>query len=406
MGLIDELKASDKKGLFVSNTEYVSYSTGLLPLDYANGYWKRIVKPDGTVDFMPMVGISAGSINTIIGSTGTGKTTMGMGIGWGIVRKFDDGLLILVDAEKGAFGDRIFSVTGVDPNDPRIQLHKDKTTIEDVLDMFNDICETKERGGRKYMYEVPYAGINGSSAMVYVPTVCIIDSLPSFNSKEFDDKTLGGNIDGMRGARDASRFFTNILDKSWKYNVIWIIINHIRPKADMNPYAGTPNGLMMLKQGEQLPRGAVAQYYSNTFFRISAKKSDNYLYDEMGFEGRRCTIQLAKSRSNQVGTSFPVAFIDGRFDSTFTVYEYLNAVGLIKGRNPYLYVEGFDQIKFNRKDFRAKMSYEPAFRQMVLEVMAPYMLSLLGPKPKVEEPEQKLLGYGELVLPMPSILAA
>ncbi|MCM1214035.1 MAG: hypothetical protein NC548_05895 [Lachnospiraceae bacterium] len=400
MGLIDELKANDKKGLFVSNNEYVSYSTGLLPLDYANGYWKKIIKADGTPDYIPMVGIPAGSITTVIGSTGTGKTTMAVGMGWGIVRKFEDGLLVLVDAEKGAFGDRIFNVTGVDPTDPRIQLHKDSTTIEDVLSMVDEICETKERGGKKYKYDVPYAGVNGTTASVYVPTVIVIDSLPSFNSKEFDDKTLGGNIDGMRGAKDVSRFFTNILDKSWKYNIIWFIINHIRPKAEMNPYAGTPNGLMMLKQGEQLPRGAVAQYYSNTFFRISARKSDNYLYDEMGFEGRRCTLQLAKSRSNQVGTSFPVAFIDGRFDSTFTVFEYLNAIGLIKGRNPYLYIEGYDNIKFNRKDFRAKMSYEPAFRQMALEVMAPYMLSLLGPKPRIEDTEQKLLGYGELELPI------
>ena len=38
--LFDDLRANDTKGLFVSNDNFVNYSTGLLPLDYANGFWK------------------------------------------------------------------------------------------------------------------------------------------------------------------------------------------------------------------------------------------------------------------------------------------------------------------------------------------------------------------------------
>ena len=39
MSLVEDLRANDKKGLFKSNDEFVNYSTGLLPLDYANGFW-------------------------------------------------------------------------------------------------------------------------------------------------------------------------------------------------------------------------------------------------------------------------------------------------------------------------------------------------------------------------------
>ena len=38
MGLIDSLRKADKKGLFKSADSFASYSTGFLPLDYANGF--------------------------------------------------------------------------------------------------------------------------------------------------------------------------------------------------------------------------------------------------------------------------------------------------------------------------------------------------------------------------------
>ena len=38
MGLIDSLRKADKKGLFKSADSFAAYSTGFLPLDYANGF--------------------------------------------------------------------------------------------------------------------------------------------------------------------------------------------------------------------------------------------------------------------------------------------------------------------------------------------------------------------------------
>ena len=173
--------------------------------------------------------------------------------------------------------------------------------------------------------------IDGKPYKIYPPTVVVIDSLPSFNGRDYDDTSLGSNVDGMRGAKDVSRFFTNCLDNATKYNIVFLVVNHIRPKAEMNPYAQPPKGLMMLGQAEQLPRGAVAQYYSTTYFRINAKRSDAYTMEDNGFTGFKCIIQLAKTKSNVVGTSFPIAFTGDGFDPYYSIYEFANSIGLIKG---------------------------------------------------------------------------
>ena len=74
MSLMRELDAGDKKGLFKSNDTFVNYSTGLLPLDYANGFWLTIDDKEG-YRRVPVTGIIGGTFVSVIGSTGSGKST-------------------------------------------------------------------------------------------------------------------------------------------------------------------------------------------------------------------------------------------------------------------------------------------------------------------------------------------
>lgn len=328
----------------------------------------------------------------------THNTTFADQLGWNIIKNFEDGVMYHIDAEKTSFKQRIIDICGAKYDDPRIKLIKNHTSIEDVQQMFNKICDVKEAGGDQYKYEVKGKSLNGKPFKHYVPTVFIIDSLPSFNSKDYNVEDLGNNVDQMRAAKDVTRFYTNCLDRAWKYNITFIVINHIRPKADMNPYAAPPRGLLMLGPQETLPRGQVAQYYSQTFIRINNKKSDAYTMEDNGFTGYKCTMQLAKSKSNVVGTSFPVAFISELgFDPVYSIYEFANSIGMIGGRNPYLYIQGLEQFKFNRKDFRSKMIQDIQFREAVLEVLRPYYDALLGSKKNLEEEEnQPKIGYGEI----------
>ena len=381
MGFLEELKANDKKGLFRSDDNTVSFPTGFHALDYANGYYQT-VKISGEYKHIRRLGIPPG-FTTIIGSSGVGKSTFCLGAGWNIVKRFSNGQFIYVDCEKTMTKQRIIEVTGASPEDPRITLMKERTAIEDVLELLDEICERKEANKNEIQIEIKDQSLDGKPYKIYPPTVVVIDSLPSFNGRDYDDTSLGSNVDGMRGAKDVSRFFTNCLDNATKYNIVFLVVNHIRPKAEMNPYAQPPKGLMMLGQAEQLPRGAVAQYYSTTYFRINSKRSDAYTMEDNGFTGFKCIIQLAKTKSNVVGTSFPVAFTGDGFDPYYSIYEFANSIGLIKGRNPYLYFEGLEELKFNRKDFVPRMKFEEGFGPRVMAVMRPYFDMLLGDKPKL-----------------------
>lgn len=394
MSFIDELNAGDKHGLFKSDDTYVTYSTGILPLDYANGFWQEAIGPNGEPILVPVTGVTGGTVITIIGFTGTGKTTFGLQMGYNIIKPFKNSTMHVIDTEKTANRQRLSRITQSIYEDPRLILKKENTSIEDVLKMFDRVCEIKEDGGKTYMYQVP--GHDGKPVWVYIPTVFMIDSLPNFNSAEFNTEDLGSNTDGMRGAKDVTRFFTNVLDRAWKYNVTFIVINHIRPKTEMNQYAPMPRGLMMLGPSEQLPRGAVAQYYSNTFFRINMVKSSAYTVEDNGFKGYKATIQLAKSKTNQVGTSFHVAYLgeDG-FDSWYTIYEFAADNGLIKGKNPYLYIDGLEALKFNRKDFRTLIATNEQFRNAVLWRLKPFLEQLLGtPSVKSEQSDTPVFEYG------------
>ena len=388
MSLITELESQDKKGLFRSNDNVVCYPTGISVLDYANGYWTEVMNKEGELVRIPNIGIPGGSLVSIIGSTGNGKTTLAVQMGWNIVKNFDDGMLIIVDCEKSSERERICNILNCARDESRLRLNKEHSSIDDVLESFDILCKTKEAGGKRYMYEVKNRTFNGESFWTYVPTVYIIDSLPKFNCRDFNDKDLGGNTDSMRGAKDVTRFYTNIVDRAWQFNVIFIVINHIRPNLIMNPYVSPPRGLMMINpQSETLPRGSVAQYYSSIYFRINSKKSAAYTIADDGFTGFKCDIQLAKSRTNIVGSTFPVTFNSDRgFDPVYSMYEFASSLGLVQGRNPYLTIKGFEERKFNRKEFVTLMTVDENFRNGVLTVLKPYYESLLSSKKeKVEE---------------------
>lgn len=395
MSLLAELDAGDKKGLFKSNDTFVNYSTGLLPLDYANGFWLTIDDGDG-YRRVPVTGIIGGTFVSVIGSTGSGKSTFADQMGFNIIKPFEDGILFHIDAEQTNLKERMVQVTGTDPRDDRLRLKKDFVHIEAVMDMFNKICAIKESSGNAYKYEVEDRTFDGKKFLAYVPTVFVIDSLPRFNSE--DNRTeddLGSNMDGARAAKDIERFFNNCLGRMMKYNITIITINHIRPKVIADPYNQPPKGLMMLKPNETVSRGYAAQFYSQNYFRVESIKSNMYKIEDVGFQGFKSSIQIAKTKTAFVGSTIDACF-NGEigFDPVYTMLEFAKAIGIIEGRNPFLYLSGAPAFKFSRKDFRSKFLGEKQFRDVFMGIITPHLEALLGSK---ELTEHDKVQYGDFM---------
>ena len=370
--LVDALRQNDKKGLFRSDDTFVSYSTGILPLDFANGFWMTQVNEAGETVRKAVLGILGGKLILLFGTTGSGKTTLAEQIAYRVIKPFEDGVMMLIDCEQAALKERLCAITCKDQDDSRIILDVDHTSIEDVLDIVNEICTVKEDAGKQYMYEEKGADYHGGSVWTYVPTVLIIDSLRQFNPKNKDVITLGGNMDNAREAQCIARFLDNVINRINKYNITIIYTNHIQPKIDANPYAQPPRGLMLNPQTETLPRGTRPLFLAHTAIKVSAVKSNMYTVKDDGFDGFMAVLLLAKSKTNFIGATINACFNAATgFDPIYTMLEFAKQCGLIQGKNPNLYVEGLQDMKFSRKNFRDKMINDPTFNRKFMTIMQP-----------------------------------
>lgn len=396
MGLLDDLYASSKnKTMWDSNDLFVNYTTGLLPLDYANGFWMTMRDENGKKKMVAVPGILGGKMILMFGSTGSGKTTLACQMAYSIIKPFEDGLFFLIDTEHTALKERICQITTMEPDDNRLRLVEDHTSIEDVLEMINEVCKAKEEGGDQYKYTVMNRSYDGKPFKYYVPTVFVIDSLREFSSRDMTTTDLGSNMDGARGARDTAWFLDKVLLNMQKYNIVLICTNHIQPKIDVNPYAPPPRGLIMMPQTETLPKGQRPLFLAHTAIRCNAIKSNIYTKDDVGFDGMMVTLQLAKSKTNFIGATLNVA-LNAKigFDPIFTMYEFAQQCKLIQGRNPNLFLPGMEDKKFSRKNFREKMVTDREFNRRFMETMRPYLEALIGTK---EATEDENIKYGDYV---------
>ena len=241
--LLEALKAGKHKHLFKSSNGFAVYSTGFQVLDAINAFAIPYTLPDGTLKTDIARGIIGGRFVTLIGMSGTGKSTLADQIGWNIVKDFPNGVLIHVDVEQTMLRHRLLESIGVLPDDPvnsRIIIDQENTYIEDVLTIVNDLCITKESMGDAAMYEADGKWFGEKTIKLYEPTVIIVDSLPSFTSSNSDTTTLDGQMTTNRDVAMVSQFYTKLLAKMNKYNITVIATNHIKPKIIVDVYNPPP----------------------------------------------------------------------------------------------------------------------------------------------------------------------
>lgn len=384
MSLIDEIRKHDKKGLFTSNDAFANYLTGFAPLDYANGFYLDVKNEEtGTMTQRAIKGIIGGTFTTVIGKSGSGKTTLAVQMGANIIRPFEDGILIYVDAERTALKQRLCDITGIRNDDPRLILRNDKTSIEDVFELVQGICEGKASDPARFMYEVPSLIEGHEPFKMYVPTVIVIDSLYTFASRERKDTELEGGMSSNREAKEIAQFYSKCLNNMSEYNITIIVVNHIRPKIEANPFSHTPSQLVMIKQGESIPRGETPIYLSQNVFRCSIlRPSENtYTVEKDGFSGYKIQVQIAKTKTAFVGATVNLVLNSKfGFDPIFTLFEFAKDAGILNGRNPYFYFTDFENVKFSRNQFRGRYIAEKDFRKLVNTAVRPALESLIGTK--------------------------
>ena len=378
--LLERLRKKDKKGFFKRSQSSVMYRTGFLPLDFRNGYiMKSVDINENVLSEYAATGITGGTFITIVGKTGVAKSTFAIQTAFNVVNQFAENAFVMhYDLEQALTYTRIKNITGASQKelDSKYILKQEKVFVEDIFDSIMAIAKEKEDNRNDYMYDTGLLDEFGEKLIAYVPTVVIIDSIPAMVSKDVPSEMEGGTA-ASRKAKVIAQFYHKLMPIIKTYNITIITINHINAKMEMNPFAKTQPQVMYLKMDEALPGGNAPMYYAHNLFKFVS--STKYKKADDGFDGFLVRIEILKSRTNKAGQSCQLVYNqDTGYDSMMSLYNYADECGLIEGRNPKRYIKGYDDIKFDARNFREEINEKPGIREALMNASLKKLSKLLS----------------------------
>ena len=385
--LFDKLLATDKKGIFkVDRTPLIGYPTGFPTLDYINGYIVNVPdinNPNKIIERWVNCGLFSGTFNMVIGNSGVAKTTYCVQAGSHIIRPFDNGLFIHLDGEHSSDYSHIMKLNRFSPKEIEDKyVMPELHYIEDVYKMIVELAELKLLSD-EYYYDTGHLDSFGKPVKGIVPTVILMDSLPTFQIKEglkegetatTSKKEMDSQTYNMRLAIAYNTFYKALRPVIYQANIIVLAINHIKEKPEMG-FTKTQAKIQYLKTNESIPGGTGPIYLSQTLTRFVYK--GKYTEEKHGFDGFQVQAQTVKSKTNRSDQIADLVFdYNCGFDPWLTLVKFADDNGLIQGRNPYSYLKSMPDVKFSTKNFR-KDSNEQV-QQALLEACYPYLYRTLG----------------------------
>jgi len=380
--LLDKLREKDKKGLFTPSQVSVNYPTGFAPFDYLNGYKVRVMDLDEKlVGSYSAIGLTGGTFVTIIGKSGVAKTTWTIQTAFNMVKNFnEDAFIMCYDLEQALNYTRIKNITGATQEelDKKFILRQEKNYIEDIFDSIISIANAKENDKESFMYDTGNVDEFNRPIRAYVPTVIIIDSIPTLASKETEgEEEMKGQTDAMKAAKQLKQFYSRLMPIIKTYNITVFAINHINQKIEINPFAKTQNQIMYLGQDESLPGGVAPIYYANTLIKFVS--SSKFKEEDDGFDGFLVKAMLVKSRSNKANQFCNLVYNQTHgFDPILTLFQFATDNGMVDGRNPYKYFKINKDVKFDSRKFREEFNTNDKVKNTLMEAVTPELEKLLS----------------------------
>lgn len=379
--LSNALKKIDKKGLMNEAAPVIGYPTLLYPFDYRNGYQVNVHDEDGNIiDRWANVGIFSGSFITITGKTNTAKTALAIYMSSEICRPYDEAEIHLLDIEGSSNISRVIQLLNYDYDDVKSKLnyHDEFQYIEDVFEFITEIGNTKLANKDVFATDFTHKNEFGVKRAAYAPTVIIVDSLPMLMTRDLEG--IEGMASQMYNARrtiQISQFYKRLRPIMRRANIICMVINHLNFKMETSAFAKTQAQIMYMKQDEAMPGGNAPLYLAQTVIKMVS--CGKYTMEKDGFDGFAIRLELIKSKTNRAGTSCIIVYdAEHGFDKYRTMFEFLKDNGLIEGRNPYLYISGFPDMKFSSKNFRDECIENFDLYKRALTISAPILYGYLG----------------------------
>ena len=309
---LDNAAGNRKDNPFMTTTTTPQHPTGFMYLDYGCGSYLNVYNEDE----VPMytyhnIGISSGSVNSLLSKSQGGKTTLAIKMGAAIIEPYFSQLyygkyisentppkekqaimnglpfIQIVDTEKTLPMDFVKKLTQYTNKQLRERVIINQITTDTEL---INLLEKHIKYKVDHMAPVisPILDIFGKPIKEYPPTVFIIDSMSQLLLENVDDPTKidskkGGLQDiydaatkgpaGAQRAKVISALYSQMVNYAKKYNTIIFSINHINK---MPAIMGIPvKQFRGLRAGETISGGERAIYLSSSMLRLDVIKSIN-----------------------------------------------------------------------------------------------------------------------------------
>lgn len=339
-------------------TYSVSYPTGFLNLDFANGYIQEI---NGKQRYE--LGISDGSINMIISDSGVGKTTICTQIASNIVKRFKTSTVFYEQAEVGTNIQRIKNLSGFTTDEEfsnRFIVRDSGITIESIYERVKLVHDIKVANSGEYLYDTGMSDMRGQPIYKFEPTIFIVDSVKMVLSRKNAEAEETSNMTAATNAKTNSEYYTKMIPLCREANIIMLLINHIT--MDINTgFLPKKAELAYLKQGEHISGGKSLTYMQNNIFRLDIKTK---LKAEEGFgiSGSVVNIDIIKSRTNKSNRARCFLVFDQAigYDPDLSLLLLLKENKILEGSGAYLKLPNYDK-KFSQKQFKQVLYSDSEF---------------------------------------------
>lgn len=367
----------------------IMYPTGFLSFDYLNGEVVHVKSKK--VDFTyNSVGIVDGSMVTVIGRSGCGKTTWISQAAGRIIKPFKTGCIYHDNIEGGILETRMQSLLEMgEEMTSRYIPRNSGITAENFYERVKMIHDIKTQNREDFEYDIGVVNTRGEHIYKLEPTVYILDSLALLMPEKYtDEEELSGQMSTTAAARTNASIFRRIIPMLKAANIILFVVNHITEKVSINPMAKTQAQVSYLKQDESVGGGRIALYVSNLIIKMNDKEKlkEN---EALNIHGSIVEMQILKSRSAEAGRTIPLVFEFGKgFDRELSLYLFIKECGLVKGAGAYLYFDGYDNLKFSQKQLKSKLNENEEFRMAFITTAMTALNTLLSQPEEIIEEEQ------------------
>jgi RecA/RadA recombinase len=356
------------------------------------------------------LGITDGSLTTIIGRSGCGKTTWALQSAANIVRPFPNSYIIHEDIEGGIVESRKQQLTQFYGEDFKKKYIARNTGItnENFYQRIKMLYDLKMMNYKEYEYDTGLYDTTGNRIYKLQPTVVLLDSVAMLMPEKYtEEEEISGQMAATATAKANNALFKRIIPMLKSANIIFIAINHVRKKVELNPFSHTKAQVSYLKPDEYMPGGDMPGYLANVLLRFDdSKLNPDKTY---GIDGSLVDIHLLKSRNAKAGQYCTMVFNQAEgFDNDLSTFVLLKDNDKIKGAGAYQYVEGHPEYKFTQKKFKTMLQENSEFRDIVSECAFKVLsegleASHVTPEQSLEDSKSSITGniYGRVLSMIP-----